>query len=76
MGSSPRAVVAGDFNGDGRTDLAIVNSQSNNVSILLGVLTPVLSVASYHNGSFAPGQTGAVYQLTVTNNGPGATSEP
>ena len=36
MGISPVAIVAGDFTGDGRTDLAVVNIGSNDVSILLG----------------------------------------
>ena len=36
VGSSPDALVAGDFNGDGRTDLAVANSGSNDVSVLLG----------------------------------------
>ena len=36
MGSCPDALVAGDFNGDGRTDLAVANSGSNDVSVLLG----------------------------------------
>ena len=34
-GTSPSAIVAGDFNGDGRTDLAVANG-SNDVSVLLG----------------------------------------
>ena len=74
VGTQAAGVVAGDFNGDGRTDIATVNNQSNSISILSGILTPVLSVAISHNGSFAPGQAGAVYQIAVTNNGPGATS--
>ena len=28
--------MAGDFNGDGRTDLAVANSGANDVSVLLG----------------------------------------
>jgi hypothetical protein len=32
----PTALVAGDFNGDGRLDLATANNVSNNVSVLLG----------------------------------------
>ena len=32
----PDAIVAGDFNGDGRTDLAVANSYDNDVSVLLG----------------------------------------
>jgi uncharacterized repeat protein (TIGR01451 family) len=36
VGSSPQSVVVGDFNGDGKLDLAVLNTGSNNVSILLG----------------------------------------
>lgn len=36
VGMSPSAVVVGDFNGDGKPDLAVANSGSANVSILLG----------------------------------------
>ena len=36
VGASPAAVVTGDFNGDGRPDLAVANASSNTVSILLG----------------------------------------
>jgi hypothetical protein len=35
-GMTPRSVAVGDFNGDGRLDLAVANSGSTNVSILLG----------------------------------------
>jgi hypothetical protein len=36
VGASPAAVLTGDFNGDGRPDLAVANSSSNTVSILRG----------------------------------------
>ena len=36
VGIGPHSLVAGDFNGDGRIDLAVANILSNNVSILLG----------------------------------------
>ena len=36
LGSSLRAVVAPDFNGDGKLDLAVTDSGSNTVMILLG----------------------------------------
>ncbi|MEO8035406.1 MAG: IPTL-CTERM sorting domain-containing protein, partial [Acidobacteriota bacterium] len=36
VGTNPASVVIGDFNGDGRSDLAVANYGSNNVSILLG----------------------------------------
>lgn len=36
VGTSPSAVVVGDFNGDDKPDLAVLNGGSRNVSILLG----------------------------------------
>jgi hypothetical protein len=36
VGARPNSVAVGDFNGDGKQDLAIANSEPNNVSILLG----------------------------------------
>jgi hypothetical protein len=36
VGSDPQAVAVGDFNGDGIPDLAAANSDSNDVSVLLG----------------------------------------
>ena len=36
VGSYPVSVTVGDFNGDGKTDLAVANSLHNTVSILLG----------------------------------------
>ena len=36
VGSAPDSVAAGDFNGDGKLDLAVANSESNTVSLLLG----------------------------------------
>ena len=35
-GANPDSVAVGDFNGDGKQDLAVANYISNNVSILLG----------------------------------------
>jgi predicted outer membrane repeat protein len=35
-GSTPLSVAVGDFNGDGKPDLAVANSGSGNVTILLG----------------------------------------
>jgi hypothetical protein len=36
VGTNPTAAVAGDFNGDGKLDLAVANGRSANVSVLLG----------------------------------------
>ncbi len=35
-GKGPSALAAGDFNGDGKLDLAIVNAEDDSVSVLLG----------------------------------------
>jgi hypothetical protein len=35
-GNEPKSVATGDFNGDGKADLAVANGFDNNVSILLG----------------------------------------
>ena len=52
-GSGPDGIAAGDFNGDGKLDLAVSNSGTNNISILLGngdgtFQTPM----NYSTGSF------------------------
>jgi hypothetical protein len=36
VGATPRSIVPGDFNNDGRQDLAIANHDSNSVTVLLG----------------------------------------
>jgi len=35
-GTSPGGITGGDFNGDGKTDLAVANGNSSDVSVLLG----------------------------------------
>jgi hypothetical protein len=55
VGSTPVALVTGDFRGDGRTDLAVVNSAGNDVSVLLG----------NGDGTFAPQVTYAVGSTPV-----------
>ena len=46
VGSKPQSVVTGDFNGDGKPDLAVANFASNNVTVLLGSGTGGFTVAS------------------------------
>ena len=36
VGSVPDGLVTGDFNGDGKPDLAVANENDNNVTVLLG----------------------------------------
>ncbi len=46
LGASPIDAVTGDFNGDGRTDIAVTNFKSNSISILKGQTTGGLTVQS------------------------------
>jgi hypothetical protein len=59
-GPSPYGVVIGDFNGDGKPDLAVVNGDNNSVSILLGVgngtfITAVTYVVGAYPDAIASG---------------------
>ena len=75
VGSSPYAIAVGDFNGDGRPDLVVINSISNGtVSVLLGngdgtFQSPQTYGAGIHPNSVAVGdfnRDGAA-DLVVTN---------
>jgi hypothetical protein len=46
-GSNPLAVVAGDFNGDGRPDLAVANVNGNTVSVLLNTTSAGAGAAAF-----------------------------
>src|SRR5262245_55706048 len=50
VGTTPNSVAVGDFNRDGRPDLAVANRNGSNISILLG----------NGNGSFGPATNFAV----------------
>jgi hypothetical protein len=60
-GTEPEWVAAGDFNGDNKPDLAVVNDGSNNVSVLLNTTAVGATTAS-----FAPQQTFAVGQEPIS----------
>ncbi|UCG62948.1 MAG: VCBS repeat-containing protein [Candidatus Zixiibacteriota bacterium] len=52
VGQGPRAICVADFNGDSEFDLAVANTNSNNVSVLLGVGDGTfLAAVSYDAGT-------------------------
>ena len=46
VGNRPYSVTVGDFNGDGKSDLAVANFYNNNVSVLLGTGTGSFGTAT------------------------------
>lgn len=55
-GPDPFGVVSGDFNADGKPDLAVIDAQSNNVQILLGVGGGQFTLGSQTNTGMDPVQ--------------------
>jgi hypothetical protein len=57
-GLRPYGIVVGDFNGDGKPDLAIANNDSNTVSVLLGdgtgIFTPIATPLTTGTGPVFP----------------------
>jgi uncharacterized repeat protein (TIGR01451 family) len=82
VGTSPFAVVVGDFNHDGKPDVAVANSGSNFVSILLGngngTFQPALMAdAGGPQSSIVVGDFNGDGKLDlVVNSGPGAAGAP
>src|SRR5262249_34550501 len=77
LGSAfPRFLAVGEFNSDGKADLAVGSSSSptSPLSIFLGGATPDLTITSNHGGGFTQGQIGAAYNVTVSNIGEIASS--
>ena len=72
-GSNPDSVAVGDFNGDGKPDLAVANFGSNNVSILLNntvqAAIATLSPTTLIFGTQPVGTTSKPQPVTLTNSG-------
>lgn len=81
VGTTPYSVISADFNSDGKTDLAIANHASNNVSVLLGVGTGSFGAATNFAAGSGPrsiisvdfNQDGKA-DLAVANEGSGTVS--
>jgi hypothetical protein len=61
VGNGPISVRVGDFNGDGKSDLATTNGSTNNVSVLLNT-TPKITIAPGTN----PVEGGTVGTFIIT----------
>jgi uncharacterized repeat protein (TIGR01451 family) len=66
--------AAGDFNGDGKADLAIGDVNSSGYVVFLGGDVPDLTIAASHGSGFTNGEQGATYTVTVSNIDNAATS--
>jgi hypothetical protein len=72
VGARPRALAIGDLNNDGAADLAVGNSFSDNISVLLNAPTADQSVASLAFGSQTAVPQGAIsapLAVTISNEG-------
>lgn len=54
VGTSPAAIAVGDFNGDGKMDIAVANTGSGDVSVLLGNGDGTFQPASHFSAGNSP----------------------
>jgi hypothetical protein len=75
VGTTPGAIALGDFNGDGKQDMATANMDSNNISVLLRNCTGhvIDGTITYGNATGAPTPR-FVSNVTVTGSGSTAVS--
>jgi hypothetical protein len=69
VGQNPDQIAIGDFNGDGRLDLAVANSSSDTVSVLLQATTVALSPLTLSFADQIVGTASTAQTLTLTNSG-------
>jgi len=69
VGSAPTFVVVGDFNGDGKADLAVANQFDNNITVLLGATPATVTnvTSSTVNGTYGVGAAISI-QVVFTKN--------
>ena len=72
-GTAPSSVTnVATVAGGGETNTG--NNTASDPTTINTPATPDLTISKTHAGSFTQGQTGAVYQIIVTNSGAGPTS--
>ena len=81
VGTSPAAIAVGDFNGDGKVDIAVANTGSSDVSILLGnsdgTFQPAVNFSAGNNPSaIAVGDFNGDGKLDLAVLQPGAKGVP
>jgi hypothetical protein len=69
VGNNPQAVAVGDFNGDGRLDLAVTNSADNTVSILLQAAVGNVNPSTLSFGNQLVGTTSNPLAVVLSNQG-------
>ncbi|MEO9849450.1 MAG: FG-GAP-like repeat-containing protein, partial [Reichenbachiella sp.] len=72
-GTNPQKVMTGDLNGDGKTDVAVVNDGSNTISVFRNAfITPIPSITSFTPASGPIGTSVAIagnnFSATPANN--------
>jgi len=60
VGTSPRSIAVGDFNGDGKPDLAVANFNDGTVTVLLNSTTGVFTAATNSPFTVGAGPTSVV----------------
>ena len=61
--SCPHFIAVGDFNGDGKSDLAVENYNSNDVSIPVGITPLTVSISNVSVAEGNAGTTNAVFTV-------------
>ncbi len=76
-GSLPRSLAVGDFNADGKPDLAVANEGSNDVTVLLNGIYTLMTVSSASGmAPVAPGSIVSIYGTNLAVSGTTASTTP